>query len=223
MSRIRVDTFRWRPILTLLISLAVVGLALAGCRIPGSVRPVVKIGLVAPFEGPQRTLAYDALFGSRLAVQRHNRTAGPGQPLVELVALNDDGRPAESRQQAREMAIDPDIVGVIGPWSAATAQAALDEYRTGQLAVVLPEVTLLPGRAPASPDLPDGVAAIATGGLVADKEFNLGFQAMAGREPSRQAIAAYDAANLLLNAVIQAPTRAGVFAQVTAMSHSQTR
>jgi ABC-type branched-subunit amino acid transport system substrate-binding protein len=197
--------------------------ALTGCSVPGSVRTVVKIGLVAPFEGSQRTLAYDALFGSRLAVQRHNRTASQEQPLVELVALNDDGRPAESQHQAREMAIDPDIVGVIGPWSTETAQAALDAYRTARLAVVLPDANLLPKREPASPDLADGVAEIATGALVADKEFAARFQAMAGREPSRQAIAAYDAANLLLNAMVERPTRAGVFAQITASSHGKTR
>ena len=119
---------------------AIVGLMLcSACSSPAGVIPVVKIGLVAPFEGPQRAMAYDALFASKLAVGQFNelqRTAGG--PLVELVALNDDGQPARSKQVAREMVVDPAIVGVIGPWDPASAETVAATYGEGGLAVVYP-------------------------------------------------------------------------------------
>jgi ABC-type branched-subunit amino acid transport system substrate-binding protein len=202
------------------LSVGLVVVLAAGCSFPGSVRSVVKIGLVAPFEGPQRNMAYDVLFATRLAVQEYNRraAAGPDEPFVELVALNDDGRPAESRQQARDMAVDPDILGVVGPWSVGTALAALDAYRAAGLAVVLPDIGP-GGNRLATPSSADGVARIAAG-QAASKDLGEGFRALTGREPGTQAIQAYEAARLLLAAVRQAvaahgqPTRAEVLGMI---------
>jgi len=115
----------------------------SACSTPGSVLPVVKIGLVAPFEGPQRAMAYDALFATKLALSRFNeQQRNAGGPLVELVALNDDGQAIRSRQVAQEMAVDPAIVGVIGPWSAEAAAAAAKTYREANLPVVYPGLGL---------------------------------------------------------------------------------
>ncbi len=70
-------------------------------------------------------MAYDALFATKLALRRFNeQQRNAGGPLVELVALNDDGQAIRSRQVAQEMAVDPAIVGVIGPWSAEAAAGA---------------------------------------------------------------------------------------------------
>ena len=44
-------------------------LLLLGCA---SVRPVIKIGLVAPFEGRDRAIGYDAVYAARLAVRQAN-------------------------------------------------------------------------------------------------------------------------------------------------------
>ena len=216
MSRFRVAARQGAFVVWLSVA-AIVVLA-ASCSFPGSVRSVVKIGLVAPFEGPQRNMAYDLLSAARLAMQRHNLEAGSNEPLVELVALNDDGRANESRQQAREMAVDPDIVGVVGPWSTDAALSAMGTYRAAGLAVVLPDVgPARDGRV--MPDKIEGVVKIAEG-QVADRAFVERFRALTGHEPGAQAIQAYQGASLLLATVSRAssanrrPTRAEVLALI---------
>jgi len=115
--------------LTRRLSLAVCLLLLASCSFPGSVKPTVKIGLSAPFEGLYRDLGYEALHAVRLAVRQRNEAGGLcDRYVVELVALNDFNEPDEAAAQAREMAVDPGVMGVLGGWSAWTARAAFPAY-----------------------------------------------------------------------------------------------
>ena len=112
---------------------------LAACRFPGSVLPTVKIGLSAPFEGQHRDLGYEVLYAVRLAVRQRNEAGGVGGSyLVELVALNDFNEPEEARWQARKMAADPGILGVLGGWSPETARSAAPEYERLDLAFLTP-------------------------------------------------------------------------------------
>ena len=53
-------------------------LLLVACVFPGSVKPTVKIGLSAPFEGLHRDLGYEALHAVRLAVRQRNEAGGIG-------------------------------------------------------------------------------------------------------------------------------------------------
>ena len=59
---------------------------LSGCA---SVKPVVKIGLVAPFEGRARAVGYDAIYAARLAVREANAAGGIGGYRLAVVALDD--------------------------------------------------------------------------------------------------------------------------------------
>ncbi len=111
---------------------------LSGCAGLGSTRPVVKIGLVAPFEGLHRNLGYDVLYAVKLAVQERNAAGGVGGYMVELVALDDSNDPAQAPLQARKMIVDADVMGVIGHFSDEAALAALDEYRRAGLALITP-------------------------------------------------------------------------------------
>lgn len=111
-------------------------LGVGGCTAPGSTKPIVKVGLVAPFEGLYRPLGYEVLYAVKLAIRERNASGGVAGYMVELVALNDDNDPAVAAQQAREMAVDPDVVGVIGHFSSPTTLAALEEYRRVGLALV---------------------------------------------------------------------------------------
>ena len=88
----------------------------------GGVLPVVKVGLIAPFEGPQRAAAYEALYAVKLALKEYNATNRDTGPLAELVALNDSLLPTNTaRQQAlQQMVIDPAVLGIIGPWMEGT-------------------------------------------------------------------------------------------------------
>jgi ABC-type branched-subunit amino acid transport system substrate-binding protein len=192
------------------LAIVVCCLLLAACAFPGSVKPTVKIGLAAPFEGRYRDLGYEVLHAVRLAVRQRNEAGGVGgRYLVELVALNDFNEPEEAALQAREMEVDPDLLGALGGWSPETAQAAALEYERLELAFLAPQVNF----ASTSPT------------TVPDAAFTAEYQALSGgAPPGPAAVWAYAEANRLLDALDAAtqseghPTRAGVMA-VLATGH----
>ena len=83
---------------------------------------MVKLGLIAPFEELYRDDGYAALHAVRLAISQRNAAGGVAGRQVALVALNDNGRPDEARQQAANLGVDGDVLGVIGPLHGDTAQ-----------------------------------------------------------------------------------------------------
>lgn len=175
---------------------------LAACSFPGSVKPTVKIGLSAPFEGLHRDLGYEALHAVRLAVRQRNEAGGVGgRYLVELVALNDFNEAGEAVVQARKMAVDAGVTGVLGGWSPVTAQAAAPEYGRLGLAFLSPKADY----SREQPLLP-----LETG-FVADYA-----ELSGGVPPGPAAVWAYLEANRLLDALETAtraegqPSRAGV-------------
>ena len=110
---------------------------LAGCQSTTQTE-TIKIGLVGPFEGMQRALGYETLAAVKLAIRRQNDAGGIGGRPVSLVALNDEGDPAQATKQARKMAVDPAIIGAIGHWSRETTDAALPIYEEAGLPLVIP-------------------------------------------------------------------------------------
>ncbi|MCD6291075.1 MAG: ABC transporter substrate-binding protein [Anaerolineae bacterium] len=113
-------------------------LALAGCTLPHSTPPIIKIGMIAPFEGLYRPDGYSVLYAVKLALSERNATGGVAGYGVMLVALNDDGDPSKASMQARKLTIDPDVVGVIGPFSRETAAAAAPALAAAGLAWISP-------------------------------------------------------------------------------------
>lgn len=109
-------------LIAILCALALLGLA-GGCAMPGDAVPVVKIGLIAPFEGVGRPLGYAILPVVRTALAQANADGSLGRYRVALVALNDDLSPASAAAQARALAQDPDVLAVLGPFSEETAAA----------------------------------------------------------------------------------------------------
>ena len=109
--------------MALVAILGVLSLSLSACTPPGSTPPVVKIGLIAPFEGPSRPLGYSVLHGVRLRLQQWNDAGN--SPRVELVALNDNGDPDLAELLPAQLAVDPDLLLVLGPPQGHTALAAL--------------------------------------------------------------------------------------------------
>jgi len=102
---------------------------------------MVKIGLVAPFEGLYRPLGYQVLPAVRLALRERNEAGGVSGYMVELVALNDNQDPTMAVQRAQEIAVDPDIMGVIGHFDDQTTLAVLSSYHEAGLALVVPTAT----------------------------------------------------------------------------------
>jgi hypothetical protein len=126
------STFR-RAGSRLLALLLTAGVLLVGCQ---RVDPVVKIGLVAPFEGRDRAVGYDVIYSARLAVREINRAGGVGGYRVALVAFDDSGDPALAADVAQALVVDPAVMAVIGHWQPETTAAAAAVYEREQLAFI---------------------------------------------------------------------------------------
>lgn len=120
----------WRLAADGLLVLAL-GLALLpGC---GGTRPILKIGLSAPFTGWDQSLGYEVIHSVRLALRERNQRGGAGGYNIELAALDDRNEPAEAAQQVRELAIDPDILGAVGGLDNESMLAATAEVHNAAL------------------------------------------------------------------------------------------
>jgi len=176
----------------LLLLLAALGLA--SCTFPGSVKPTIKIGLSAPFEGRYRDLGYEVLYAVRLAVRERNAAGGiADRYLIEFVALNDFGEVDEALVQARKMAVDPGVLGVLGGWSQEVSAALVPEYERLGVPFLTPSLDF-------SASQPAG--AVEAGFQAAYEELS------GGVAPGAAAVWAYEAANRLLDALDEA-ARAG--------------
>ncbi len=112
-----------------LMLLLVLG-TISGCQ---SVAPVVKVGLVAPFEGRHRAVGYDVLYSARLAVREINAAGGINGTRVALVALDDGGSAEYAQATAESLLVDPNVVAVVGHWLPETTAAAAPLYTQGSL------------------------------------------------------------------------------------------
>ncbi len=121
-----------------LLPLASCFLLLVSCRFPGTVRSTVKIGLVAPFEGRYRYVGYDVIYAVRLAVREANAAGGIGGYSVELVAYDDGANPAMAVEQARKLAVDPEVVAAVGHFRPETTAAAVDAYAGAGIPLISP-------------------------------------------------------------------------------------
>ncbi len=101
---------------------------------------MVKIGLVAPFEGRYRYVGYDVIYAVRLALQEANAAGGVGGYSVELVAYDDGADVEMAVEQARKLAVDPAVVAAIGHFREETTRAALSAYAEAGIPLVAPAV-----------------------------------------------------------------------------------
>ena len=108
----------------------------AACRFPGSIRPTVKIGLVAPFEGRYRYVGYDVIYAVRLALREVNEAGEIAGRGVELAAFDDGGDPALAPAQARKLALDPEVLGAMGHYRLDTTRAAARDYAAAGLPLI---------------------------------------------------------------------------------------
>ncbi|MEW5989660.1 MAG: ABC transporter substrate-binding protein, partial [Chloroflexota bacterium] len=99
----------------------------------GRTAPVVKIGLVGPFEGRYRPVGYDVIYSARLAIRESNLAGGIGPYRVALVALDDGGDAELAQATAASLVIDPAVVAVIGHWRPETTTAAAPVYQVAGL------------------------------------------------------------------------------------------
>jgi ABC-type branched-subunit amino acid transport system substrate-binding protein len=222
-------------------------LLLTACAVT---RPIVKIGLVAPFEGRYREVGYEVIYATRLAVREANAAGGVAGYSVELVALDDGGDPELAAEQARKLATDPQVIGVIGHWLNATTNAAALEYDQLGIPLLDPISSFeLPASvfrlrispchyalangcydawAEAAPSLAAGDTLTTVAPLPVDStnpDFANRYRAISnGIEPRFNAVLAYDATRLLLDAIARdvtqnnTATRGGV---AEALAHAE--
>ncbi|CAN5542617.1 hypothetical protein BH10CHL1_BH10CHL1_30420 [soil metagenome] len=87
-----------------------------------SIRPVIKIGLIAPFEGLYRRTGYDALAAMRAAIAD---TPIVGVDILPL-ALDDANEPSQARRTAQKLLVDPSVQAIVGPLNPATLFSVID-------------------------------------------------------------------------------------------------
>lgn len=108
---------------------------LVACQGSGS-RPIIKIGLSAPFGGFDESVGYSVIGAVRLAIRQCNQTGCVPGHSTELVALDDGNDVDLAVQRARELALDPAVMAVLGGFDDATALAGAAEYAQAGLAFV---------------------------------------------------------------------------------------
>jgi Periplasmic binding protein len=141
---------------------------------PGDAAPVVKIGVIAPFESAGRPLGYAILPAIKAAAAEANASGKLGRYRVLVVAFNDDLHGPTAAAQAQALALDPEVLAVVGPWTAETAAAA---------APILTEAGLPTLAEPDTPIPPPGEkwgdAALADAAALAGKDVRLLLDALA--------------------------------------------
>lgn len=103
-------------------------LALAGCSTSsaggdcGTDKGTLVVGLIAPLSGPLANIGLGMRDSADLAVrQADERCAIPGYRL-ELQSRDDRGDPPTGAAAAKDLAANPDLIGVVGTYNSSTAQ-----------------------------------------------------------------------------------------------------
>ncbi len=97
------------------LCLLLLALILVSCT---SVRPVIKIGLLAPFEGLPRRSGYTALTAMRQAIADF----APAGVAIMPLAVDDTGDVAGMKRAVDKMLQDEAVRAIIGPYSLPLAQ-----------------------------------------------------------------------------------------------------
>ena len=127
----------WQRLLFLLSLLFITSVPTA-CTAPAvdigvrAVRPVAKIGLIAPFEGLYRRSGYDTLDAVRQAIHDAGMTGAVTVDLLPL-ALDDSADPARARRAAEKLLASTDVAAIIGPLTPALTHAVAPVLDTGAL------------------------------------------------------------------------------------------
>jgi hypothetical protein len=79
---------------------------LCGCAVIKTT-PVVRVALLAPFEGRYREVGYNALYAARLAIAEMPDTA------FELLPVDDGGTPERALERAHALVLDKQIVAAV--------------------------------------------------------------------------------------------------------------
>lgn len=100
----------------------------------------MKLAFIAPLTGDEAVVGVPMMRATALAVDEANSAAD--LPFrVELLAVNDEARPARARELAQTMVADPMVFGVVGHKNSGPSFAAGAVYAAGNLPQVSPSST----------------------------------------------------------------------------------
>ena len=104
---------KWRVVSSTICKglIALISFILIGCT---QTPEVVKVGLVAPFEGQEREMGYDGIYAARLAVREFNQSQPVDGIKLALVALDDSSEVETAAGNSLALAADPSIIAVVG-------------------------------------------------------------------------------------------------------------
>lgn len=135
---------RRRSVLVLLLVLAMVSVGCAERDDTGGTGAdgkVVKIGLIAPIEGPLAPLGRGIMNAVQLAVDQANEANRIEGWTIEFVPLDDTGNAQKGQNAAARLAGDRDVAAVIGTLNSSVAEAVAPLLAQSDLAMVSPANT----------------------------------------------------------------------------------
>lgn len=116
---------------------------------------VVKIGVIAPLDDGLTAFGRGIASSVELAVDEANaRDAIPGF-TIEVVALDDSSDPATGREAAEQLAADPAVIGVVGPYNSGVAAEVAPILEEAGIPLISPgntDPTLTLGEDPTAPE-----------------------------------------------------------------------
>jgi ABC-type branched-subunit amino acid transport system substrate-binding protein len=122
---------------SLIPGLLILPLLLTACAPLGVNVNVIKIGLVAPFEGRYRYIGYDAIYAARMAVREINTQGGIDGWRIDLVAYDGRASPQMAQDAARNLTVDRDIIAVIGHYRGKSTAAAQPIYAAANMPLIV--------------------------------------------------------------------------------------
>ena len=122
-----------RLLLFVLCGLLLAGLT--GCQTGGD--PAPRIGVVLPLSGPYAAYGRQILDGIEFARQTVQKTRTPGDPIPELVVLDDAGDGAKALQAFRKLA-DQHVIAALVGFSSAEVLAVRNEAAKREIPVITP-------------------------------------------------------------------------------------
>lgn len=143
-----------RLFLVMLFSLLCLGCG-SSSSAPGAL-PLVKIGVVAPLDAGLVEFGRGIRNSVELAVRLANES-GQFQVAFQVVALDDSSTPSVGEAAARELAADPQVIGVVGTYNSGVAALVKPVLNEAGIVMISPgntDPTLTLGPNPAVPVRP---------------------------------------------------------------------
>lgn len=103
--------------------------------------PPAKIGAAGPFTGDLSKIGLDSLNAVRMAVDEANAEGGVGGRKIEVVVADDGADPSKAILVAEKLAMDKNVLGVVGPMNSSAVNAALPTYQRAGLVLISQSAT----------------------------------------------------------------------------------